>query len=143
MDLTLLVQLLAPCLPFLLKLGEKSAENAAEKVGEDVWGKAKLIWSKLSPRVQAKEAAKEAVEDVAMKPEDEDLKTSLKVQLKKLLESDKELATEIAQILHSVSQFNREGTQIQQTVTGSDNQVIGQVHGDSRVTGNVQGNVTM
>ena len=45
------------------------------------------------------EAAKEAAEDVAKNPNDEDLQVSLRVQLKKILEADTELAEEIAKIL--------------------------------------------
>jgi hypothetical protein len=47
MDIALLVKFLAPCLPFLLKVGNKAVEGASEKVGEDVWNKGKVIWAKL------------------------------------------------------------------------------------------------
>ncbi|WP_334882570.1 hypothetical protein [Nostoc sp.] len=67
MDIALLVKVLAPCLPFLLKVGNKAVEGASQKVGEDVWNKAKAIWAKLHPKVEAKEAAT----DVAQKPEDD------------------------------------------------------------------------
>lgn len=98
MDIALIVKFLAPCLPFLLNVGNKAVEGASQKVGEDVWNKAKAIWAKLHPKVEAKEAAKEAATDVAQKPEDEDLQTSLRVQLKKILEADTALAEEIAKI---------------------------------------------
>ena len=98
MDIALLVKFLAPCLPFLLKVGNKAVEGASEKVGEDVWNKAKAIWAKLRPKVEVKEAAKEAVIDVAQKPEDKDLQASLRVQLKKILDADTALAEEIAKI---------------------------------------------
>jgi hypothetical protein len=101
MNIADIVKLLAPCLPFLLNMGGKVAEGASRKVGEDVWNKAKAIWAKLQPKVEAKEAAKEAAADVAQKPEDEDLQASLRVQLKKILEADKELAEEIAKILQA------------------------------------------
>ncbi|MEH2158212.1 hypothetical protein [Nostoc sp.] len=98
MDIALLVKFLAPCLPFLLNVGNKAVEGASQKVGEDVWNKAKAIWAKLHPKVEAKEAANEAATDVAQKPEDEDLQASLRVQLKKILEADTVLAEEIAKI---------------------------------------------
>jgi hypothetical protein len=101
MDIALLVKFLAPCLPFLLKVGNKAVEGASEKVGEDVWNKAKAIWAKLRPKVEVKEAAKEAVIDVAQKPEDKDLQASLRVQLKKIFDVDTALAEEIAQILQA------------------------------------------
>jgi hypothetical protein len=99
MDIALVVKFLAPCLPFLLNVGNKAVEGASQKVGEDVWNKAKAIWAKLHPKVEAKEAAKEAAADVAQKPEDEDLQASLRVQLKKILDADTALAEEIAKIL--------------------------------------------
>ncbi|TAE59568.1 MAG: hypothetical protein EAZ76_01180 [Nostocales cyanobacterium] len=101
MDIAVIVKFLAPCLPFLLTMGTKVAEGASQKVGEDVWNKAKAIWGKLWPKVEAKEAAKEAAEDVAKNPDDEDLQVSLRVQLKKILEADAELAQEIAEILQT------------------------------------------
>lgn len=50
------------------------------------------MWEKLHSKVEAKEAAT----DLAATPEDEDLQTALRVQLKKLLESDAALAEAIA-----------------------------------------------
>ncbi|WP_414545244.1 hypothetical protein [Nostoc sp. CCY0012] len=99
MDISLIVKLLAPCLPFLLNVGSKAVEGASRKVGEDGWNKAKAIWAKLQPKVEAKEAAKEAATDVAESPENEDLQASLRVQLKKILDADTALAEEIAKIL--------------------------------------------
>lgn len=98
MDIALIVKFLAPCLPFLLNVGSKAVEGASQKIGEDGWNKAKAIWAKLLPKVEAKEAAKEAAADVAANPEDEDLQASLRVQLKKILDSDTALAEEIAKI---------------------------------------------
>ncbi|BAY23237.1 hypothetical protein NIES2100_30010 [Calothrix sp. NIES-2100] len=98
MDIALIVKFLAPCLPFLLNVGNKAVEGASQKVGEDGWNKAKAIWAKLLPKVEAKEAAKEAAADVAQNPEDEDLQASLRVQIKKILDADTALAEEIAKI---------------------------------------------
>ncbi|MBD2338636.1 hypothetical protein H6G64_16810 [Calothrix sp. FACHB-156] len=98
MDIALIVKFLAPCLPFLLNVGNKAIEGASQKVGEDGWNKAKAIWDKLLPKVAAKEAAKEAAADVAQNPDDEDLQASLRVQIKKILDSDTALAEEIAKI---------------------------------------------
>ncbi len=103
MDISLLVKILAPCLPFLMTVGNKAVEGASQKMGEDAWNKAKALWAKLQPKVKAKEAAKEASGDVAQNPEDEDSQAALRVQLKKILSADPELAAEIAQILQSES----------------------------------------
>ncbi len=125
MDIALLVKFLAPCLPFLLKVGNKAVEGASEKVGEDVWNKAKAIWAKLHPKVEAKEAAKEAATDVAAKPEDEDLQASLRVQLKKILDADTALAEEIAQILQAST--NQAGDNIQVSANAHDQSKVNQV----------------
>jgi hypothetical protein len=99
MDLTTLVAFLAPVLPFLLKGGEEAAKAAGAKFGDAAWERAKTIWSKLHPKVVAKEAAREAVQDVAKAPDDEDARASLRQQLKKLFAEDTALASEIAQQL--------------------------------------------
>jgi translation elongation factor EF-G len=98
-DVIALTQLLSPFLPYLVKLGDKAAEEAAKKVGGDSWEKAKAIWSKLHPKVEAKPAAQEAVADVASTPENEDALGALRQQLKKLIAEDPTLESEIAQLL--------------------------------------------
>jgi Flp pilus assembly protein TadD len=145
MDIVTLTAFISPFLPFLVKLGDKATakatETIAEKFSESAWTKAQAIWEKLSPKVEGKEAAKEAVADVANNPEDEESRIVLKRQLQKLLEQDEELAEAIAQILQADSADGTSGIQIIQNVTGNQNQVIGQVRG-GQVFGTVQGNVT-
>ncbi|HLP90445.1 MAG TPA: hypothetical protein VK184_17900 [Nostocaceae cyanobacterium] len=126
MDFTVLVKLLAPCLPFLLNVGNKAIEGAAQKLGEDGWNKGKAIWAKLQPKVEAKEAAKEAVIDVAQSPEDEDSQASLRVQLKKILEADPALAAEIAKILEEAT-TQPTGDNIQIGANAHDNSTVKQV----------------
>jgi esterase/lipase superfamily enzyme len=134
MDIVTLTALLAPHLPTLMKLGGKAAESAASKIGTDTWEAAKKIWDKLSPTVEKKEATKEAATDLANNPEDQDLQAALRVQLKKLLEQDKELEDAIAKILADASPEVIAGVQITQNVTGDANQIIGQVT-DGKVFG--------
>ena len=129
MDIVTLTALLAPHLPTLMKLGGKAAESAASKIGADTWEAAKKIWDKLSPTVEKKEAAKEAATDLANNPEDQDLQAALRVQLKKLLEQDKELEGAIAKILADTPPEVIAGVQITQTTTGDKNVIIGQMSG--------------
>ncbi|TVP64353.1 MAG: hypothetical protein EA342_16680 [Leptolyngbya sp. LCM1.Bin17] len=136
-----LTAFLTPFLPFLLNLGNTAADKAAGKFGEDAWAKAKAVWEKLHPKVEAKAAAQEAVTDLAATPEDEDLQTALRVQLKKLLASDAALAEAIGQILQADAADGTPGIQIVQTVTGNQNQVIGQVTG-GKVLGRVTDDIT-
>lgn len=141
MDIAVLTAFLSPFLPSLLKLGEKAAEGAAAKFGEDGWNKAKAIWEKLHPKVEAKEAAKEAATDVANDPEDEDSQAALRKQLKKLLDQDKELEKVIAQIMQENAIDGTPGAQVIQNVTGTKNQVLGQMSGGMNI-GNIEGNLT-
>ena len=143
-DVVALTDFLSPILPFLIKGGEEAAKEAGKKFGVDTWEKAKAIWAKLHPKVEAKEAAKEAVEDLATAPDDKDLQTALRVQLKKLLEKDQALATEIAQLMQEDSPSKTGGTQVQQKVTDNKGQVIGVVQGNqNKIVGQVKGNVNM
>ena len=82
---------LTPFLPYLLKAGEKAAEEAGKKLGGDTWDRAKGLWGKLQPKVEAKPAAQEAVADAAAEPKNEDAQAALRQQLRKLLAEDDEL----------------------------------------------------
>jgi hypothetical protein len=145
-DIVTLTAFISPFLPSLMKLGgkavEKATESAAGKFGEAAFAKAQAIWGNLSPKVEAKEAAKKAAIDVANSPEDEGSQAALRLQLKELLEQDEDLMKAIAQILAEDAPDGTPGTQVVQNVTGNQNQVIGQVTG-GKVIGNITGNVTM
>ena len=86
---------LSPLLPYLLKAGEKVADETSKAVADQTleWGKS--IWSKLRPKVEAKPAALEVVQDVARTPDDKGAQASLEHQLKKLLTEDQSLAEEV------------------------------------------------
>ncbi len=86
---------LTPFLPYLLKAGEKAAEEAGTKLGSEAWERAKGLWSRLRPQLEAKPTAQEAVIDAAAAPHDEDAQAALRLQLKKLLTENEELAHEI------------------------------------------------
>ncbi len=86
---------LTPFLPYLLKAGEKAAEEAGKELGGDAWERAKGLWSRLRPQLEAKPTAQEAVTDAAAAPHDEDAQAALRLQLKKLLTENEELAHEI------------------------------------------------
>ena len=144
MEITTLTAFITPFLPWLLKLGkgatETAMESAASKFGEAAWQKAQAVWTALSPKVNVKETAKEAVIDVANNPEDEDYQAALRVQLKKLLANDTILANQLTKILQADTYNNLSTTQITQTVTGNQNQTVGQISG-GQVFGNVTGSV--
>jgi hypothetical protein len=90
---------LVPLLPYLLKAGEKAAEETGKTVAGDSWEWAKSLWTKLRPKVEGKPAALEAAQDAANAPGDEELQVALRVQLKKLLTEDQSLAEEVSRWL--------------------------------------------
>lgn len=142
MNINLLVKVLAPCLPFLMNIGNKVTEKATKEISENIWNKAKAIWTKLQPKVEEKEAAKEASIDLANNPNDEDYQAALRVQLKKILESNPELAAEVKQILEEKSSGDADITNVTQNVNGNKNQVIGTNDGNAfnQVDGDVNFN---
>ena len=122
---------LVPLLPYLLKAGEKAAEETGKAVAGQSWEWVKSLWTKLKPEVEAKPAALEAAQDVVHAPEDEDLQAALRVQLKKLLTEDKSLAEE-------VSRWLQQGKAAGITVTASGERSVaigGDAKGNTIVTG--------
>ena len=103
MDVTILATsltaFLAPFLPYLLKAGEKAAEEAGKKFGGDAWDRAKSLWNRLRPKVEAKPAAQEIVTDAAAASDDADAQAALRSQIKKLLTEDAALAEEVARLM--------------------------------------------
>ena len=55
-----IVQFLAPFLPYLLKAGEKAAEEVGRKLGAAAWEQARALWARLRPKVEARPAAQVA-----------------------------------------------------------------------------------
>jgi len=132
MDITLLTTFLVPFLPFLSNLGAKAAEEAATKFGEETWEKAKAIWSKLEPKIEAKEEVKVAVGQVVAKPESQARQVVLREELETLLQESPDLAVAIAQIMESDSSAASSVTNIevqgQNTLTAGDNsKLVGQI----------------
>ncbi len=99
-----LAAFLAPCLPYLVKVGEQVAGQATEKLGAAVWERASALWAKLRPKVEGKEAAREAAADVAADPGDRRARTALELQLEKLLAGSPALARELAGMLEEAKQ---------------------------------------
>jgi hypothetical protein len=90
---------LVPLLPYLLKAGEKAAEETGKNVASQSleWGKS--LWSKLKPKVEAKPAALEAAQDAVQMPDNADAQGALRLQLYKLLTEDQSLAEEVSRWL--------------------------------------------
>jgi hypothetical protein len=125
---------LVPFLPYLLKAGEKAAEETGKKAVDQSLEWAKSIWTKLKPKVEAKPDALEAAQDIAHAPDDQDAQAALRRHLRKLLTEDQSLAEEVSRLLE---QGKAAGNTV--TVSGDRNIAIG---GDAKsntfVTGDQQ-----
>jgi len=141
MDVITLTALLSPCLSVLMKLGEKAAESAAGKVGEDTWNTAKKIWDKLQPKIEAKEEAKMAAQQLAAKPDSEPRQAVFQEELETLLKENPDLAEAIAQIMQERAPVSS-GAENIQTVTNNEGQAqaINQMKGE-KVIGRIEGTI--
>ena len=95
----ILTTFLAPFLPFLIRQGEQAAEAAIDRFGAAAWQRAQKLWARLRPKVEEKEAAREAADDVAAAPDDELARAALQLQLRKLVGDDPDLGRELAEML--------------------------------------------
>lgn len=94
-----LTNYLSPFLPYLVDAGKKAAEAAGKQVAAEALAKAKALWGKLASAVRRRPAAAEAAADVARNPADADARAALRLQLKKILAEDPELARSVGQLL--------------------------------------------
>jgi hypothetical protein len=94
-----LVTFLAPLLPYLMKKGEDVADRAIDAVGAAAWDRAKVIWSRLRPKIDTDESTRQAAEAVASDPQDDAAKGALQFQLRNLLNADSQLANELGRLL--------------------------------------------
>lgn len=123
---------LVPFLPALLKLGEEAEKEVVKKTVDAGWEEAQTVWHKIHPKLEAKPAALEAVQDVAVSPDNNDAQAALRQQLKKLLTEDESWAEEVAQIM---AQGERTGVIV--TASGERSVAVGGgVSGSTIVTGN-------
>jgi hypothetical protein len=96
---TELTTALAPFVPFLVQMGQRSAEEAGRRLGEDAWEQAKALWARLSGRLEERPAAIEAVREAAETPDDADVRAALEVQLRRVLTADAGLAEEVRRLM--------------------------------------------
>jgi hypothetical protein len=94
-----LVSSLAPAAPWLVKVGEGAAGEAGSRLGSGVVEGARRIWARLRPAVDADQRTSTALRELAAAPDDEDLRAQLRVQLGRLLASDRELAVGLARLV--------------------------------------------
>lgn len=93
-----IVPSLAPFLPYLVKAGEKVAEEIGEKFSEAAWEKAQALWAKLRGKKEVVQVAQTAAD----LPENKGMQAALQEEIAKVLQSDPALAEEIAQLMGEV-----------------------------------------
>ncbi|MEM8504773.1 MAG: hypothetical protein AAF716_16645 [Cyanobacteria bacterium P01_D01_bin.1] len=92
-------RLLAPVLPYLVKLSDQASQEAAKKVGPEAWDRAKNVWAKLKPLFGRRPSVQEAVNDIVEEPDNEDAQAAFRQQLRKILKGDEALRAELSNLL--------------------------------------------
>lgn len=123
MDPVTVSALAATAVSFLGKFLSHATEGAASKAGE-------AVFSALKSKCLSDRSKQEALEDFAREPSDEDLGASLRVQLKKLLQSDPQFAAQISDLLKAEGAGSTVNTVTQ--AAGSHSTQVGVVYGDVR-----------
>jgi uncharacterized membrane protein YqiK len=121
-DLSLTAAQLAPLLPYLLKGGIELAKSAAGELGKklsaDAWDGLKALATKIRHKAEAKPALQEALTDAQTTPADPDAQAALRLQLKKLLAEEPDLAAEAAAWLNTIESSVQTGDVSGGKVTG-------------------------
>lgn len=99
-----LTSFLAPVIPYLMRGAETAAEEMGQSLGAGVSEGARALWNRLWPQIEGNTAVAGAARDLAAAPEDPDAQAQLRLQLKKLLESDTALAQDLARLLEAAGQ---------------------------------------
>ena len=89
---------LMPLLPYLLKVGDKAAEEVGKKIGGEGWERAKALWEKL----RRKKAVEQVAQTVAALPDNQALREALREEIARALAEDQALAQELARLLEQV-----------------------------------------
>ena len=98
---TQVASLLAPFLPQLVKTGQALAEGVVDQVAKQKGDVAQALWDRLFPKMAETPATDTAVRDAAANPEDTDYQAALRVQLRKLLTEDRDLAQQLREVIDS------------------------------------------
>jgi hypothetical protein len=126
-----IVSFLGPFLPYLVKVGEKAAEEAGKQLGVSAWERARALWNKLRPEVEAKQAVGKAVQEVAKTPNDEGARAALRLQLEELLIENKHLAHEVSKLIKEDPETMASSVINQSAGDGAIQ--IGQISGDTHI----------
>jgi hypothetical protein len=110
-----------PFLPYLVAAG-RGVTEALDEHGDEAQKLAASLWETLRPKVEARPAARDAVEYAAEQPKDDDAQVALRLQIRRLLSEDAELAAELGRILQAAQQS---GGTVNVTASGARSVAIG------------------
>lgn len=96
-----LTNFLVPSLPYLITGSQEAVYRARKIVGEEGVQLAKRLWEKLRTAVAVDPRAQGAAEKAAGAPDDTDARAALRLHLRKLLEADPALASELARMVNA------------------------------------------
>jgi len=85
---------LLPLLPYLLKVGDKAAEEVGKKIGGEGWDRAKALWDRLRRKKNVEQVAQTA----AALPDNQALREALREEIARALQEDGALWEEIARL---------------------------------------------
>jgi len=85
--------------PYLSELASGALDKAKDVAGSEAVAHAKDIFEAIRSKFSGTPAAEEALEDLKKAPEDDDSQATVRVQLKKQLESDETFAASLAELL--------------------------------------------
>jgi len=92
-----IVQFLAPFLPYLLRAGEKAAEEAGRKLGAAAWEQAQALWA----RLRRKKNVEQVAQTVAALPDNQALREALREEIARALAEDPALREEALRLMQS------------------------------------------
>jgi hypothetical protein len=93
-----LVAILAPYLPLLWK-----GRDAEERLVAEARRTVMTLWRLLQPKLEIEPTVREAFQDAATDPQDLDVQAALRVQVRKLLSTDRELAEQVDAVLDAAA----------------------------------------
>jgi len=96
--------LLTPLLPYLVKAGEKAAEEAGKKFGTTAWDTAKALYEAVRGKFTADTYAEETLKRAAEKPESEGRRAALAEVLAEKAEADQEFGKQLTQLTQVAAQ---------------------------------------
>jgi histone deacetylase complex regulatory component SIN3 len=97
----LVVENLAPAIPFLVKAGESATASVIKDIGVSAWQKSVSVWSKIKPEFNDHPKLKEAIQEVADDHLDKDAQAMLRLQLKKVLMQNPMLLDELSRLVQN------------------------------------------